>query len=351
MADRPHPGTLLRRLVSAFLVVSLISLAVLFVGTVLPHLPNGHLDPHDPVSLAWLLVATAIAVCTAVVLSLVIARRLTRPLAGYIETARRFAEGDHSARPEDLGPVELAELASALVDAADHVERSELARRQLTADIAHELRTPLTALQAGLEELRDGLAPADQETLAALHDQATRLGRIVSDLSELAAAESTGVQVELVDVDLAEVASLALAAREGSLRSAGLQVGADLQPGIVVRADPDRLHQIIGNLLANAQLYCRIGDRVSIQVRGDAGDGLLEVSDTGPGFRPEELPLVFDRTWRGRSADGTRGSGLGLPIVRALTTAMGGSVAVHSIQGSGTTISIRLPRVAESRAR
>jgi two-component system sensor histidine kinase BaeS len=333
MPEGGQLGSLGRRLAWAFLSVSLVSLGMLFIGTVVPHLPSGHVDPHDPVSLVWLLVATVIAVLTAILLSLGIARRLIRPVEGYIETARRFADGDHAARPDDLGPPEFQELALAL------------ARRQLTDDIAHELRTPLTALQAGLEELRDGLIAPDHETLAALHDQATRLGRVVNDLADLSAAESSRVEVELREVDLAHVAALALGAREGLLVAAGLTVARDMAPQVVVRADPDRLHQVVGNLLANAAAYCRRGDVVTVRVRADGGYGVLEVSDTGPGFPADELPNVFDRAWRGRAADGTRGSGLGLPIVQALVRAQGGTVEVDSTEGHGSLFRIRLLRV------
>ena len=324
--------------------VSAVSLVVLFVGTVVPHLVADPPHADDAVSVPWLMAATALSLLTAVVVSTVMAIRLTRPIDGYIDTARRFAAGDHSARPADLGPPEFADLTLALSAAAEEIERSEGARRQLTTDIAHELRTPLTALQAGLEELRDGLIPADPATLAALHDQATRLGRIVNDLAELSAAESPGVQLQLSVVDLANVATLALAARRGSLEAAGLVVEEDIDAGTEVIADADRMHQVVGNLLANTVLYCRRGDQVFVRVHVDGGYGVLEVSDTGPGFRAEELPYVFERSWRGVSADGTRGSGLGLPIVRALVQAQDGTVQVHSVQGNGATFSVRLPR-------
>ena len=343
MAEPERSSALRRRLVAAFMLVSLLSLAVLFVGTVVPHLPDRHLDPHDPVSLLWLLVATAIATVTAIGLSVVIADRLTRPVDGYIETARRFAAGDHSARPADLGPPEFAELATALVAAADEIERSETARRQLTDDIAHELRTPLAALQAGLEELRDGLVPADPEALSALHNQATRLGRIVNDLSDLAAAESSELHVTLDEVDLAAVAELALAAHASSMKSAGLLVVQDLQPGTRVIADAGRMHQVLGNLLANANLYCRRGDEVTVRVWAARDMGVLEVADNGPGFRADELPHIFNRAWRGTAATGTRGTGLGLPIVQALTVAQHGTLTVESVEGRGATISVSLP--------
>jgi signal transduction histidine kinase len=344
MADRWRLGLLARRLAGAMFLVSSISLIVLLIGTVAPHMvaEPPHLD--DAVSVPWLLAATSLAVLTSAVVSTVMAVRLTRPIDGYIDTARRFAAGDHSARPADLGPPEFADLTSALNAAADEIERAEGVRRALASDIAHELRTPLAALQAGLEELRDGLIPADPATLAALHDQAIRLGRIVNDLAYLSAAESSGLQLQLSVVDLADVATLALAARRRSMEAAGLVVEEDIDADTRVIADVDRMHQVVGNLLANTVQYCRRGDRVAVRVHLDDGYGVLEVSDTGPGFRAEELPYVFERAWRGVSADGTRGSGLGLPIVRALVQAQDGTVRVHSVQGVGSTFSVRLPR-------
>jgi two-component system sensor histidine kinase BaeS len=127
------------------------------------------------------------------------------------------------------------------------------------------------------------------------------------------------------------------------MESAGLLVERDVDHEVRIIADADRMHQVVGNLLANTVLYCRPGDRVRVRVGIDDGRGVLEVSDSGPGFRADELPHVFDRAWRGSSADGTRGSGLGLPIVRALVEAQGGKVRVRSEEGRGATISVRLP--------
>jgi two-component system OmpR family sensor kinase len=112
---------------------------------------------------------------------------------------------------------------------------------------------------------------------------------------------------------------------------------------VVVLGDVDRLHQVAGNLVANAGLYCRPGDEVAIRVRSEGAQGILEVADTGPGFTTEELRLAFDRSWRGTSAAGTQGSGLGLAIVRALVLAQGGTVDITSTVGGGATIRVRLP--------
>lgn len=345
MSESTRVRALSRRLTMAMLSVALISLGVLFVGTVIPHVASGHSDPHDPVSLVWLLAATVLGGLTAVVLSVVAARRVTDPIDGFIGAVQAFAAGDHGARPTDLGPPELRDLTGALIAAADEVERAEAARRQLTSDIAHELRTPLSALQAGLEELRDGLVPADSETLSALHDQATRLTRIVNDLSALAAAESATLELHVQPTDLGRIAALSLAAHEGSLLAAGLHVVRDLEPGVVVAADPDRVHQMAGNLVTNAERYCRRGDTVAVRVARQGRSGVLEVSDSGPGFAEEDVPHVFERAWRGANAAGTQGSGLGLPIVAALARAQEGSVQLSSTPGGGATFTLHLPLV------
>ncbi len=330
------------RLVIALLLTSLASLGVLAVGTVIPHFlaSQGHREAIEP---AWLVGATVLAVLTAVTVSFVVSLRLVAPLNATIDMARSFARGDTAARVPDSRRPELADLRAALNAAAAEVERSGRARRGLMDEIAHELRTPLTVLRAGLEELRDGLVPADHEVLSALHDQATRLSRLVEDLGQLSAAESVGLQLSLARVDLSHVAELAVAAREGSVAAAGLTVEADLPEVVLVMGDVDRLHQVVGNLLANSVLYCRPGDRISVRVRAEDATGVIEVADTGPGLTPDELDHAFDRAWRGGAARGTQGSGLGLAIVRTLVVAHGGVVTISSPPGAGTVVTVALP--------
>jgi two-component system, OmpR family, sensor histidine kinase BaeS len=302
------------------------------------------------VAWSWVLGAAAVALAVALVVSAYVARRLTRPLLVLTSAARRFAAGDRGARAGTGGPGELGELAAAFDSMADEVVRAEQVRRSLAADVAHELRTPLAALQAGLEELRDGLRTPDAERLASLHDQALRLGRTVADLAELSAAESAALSLRATDTDLAAVAHTALAAYRPRLDAAGLRVDANLADPVPVHADPDRLHQVVTNLLANAARYCHRNDRVNVRAYTTDGSAVLEVADSGPGIPVGELPHVFDRLWRGHRAHSVAGSGIGLAVVRELVTAHGGTVAVSSPAGGGTAITIRLPRTGRTGA-
>jgi two-component system sensor histidine kinase BaeS len=291
----------------------------------------------------WIAVAAVVALMVALLASWVVTRLLTRPIAAMTSATRAFTAGDRQARAEVHGPGELGDLARAFDSMADTVARSERDRRNLTADVAHELRTPLAALQAGLEELRDGLVEPTPERLAGLHDQSLRLGRLVSDLAELSAAEASGVSPQRTVVDLAQVARDELAARDSHLRAAGLVVGSRLDGPVLVRADADRLHQAVGNLLANAARYCRPGDEVSVVVRAEDGAAVLDVIDSGPGIPADELTHIFDRLWRGRAARQVAGSGIGLAVAREIVVAHGGAIEAASPEGAGTTITIRLP--------
>lgn len=296
----------------------------------------------------WVAIAAVVALVIAAVASWIVTRMLTRPVRTITAAARRFSAGDRQARAELSGPGEIGELAETFDAMAESVWRSERERQTMTADVAHELRTPLAALQAGLEELRDGLVDPVPDRLARLHDQSLRLGRVVNDLAELSAVESAQVTVTQ-DLDLAKLARDEIAGHAPQMRAAGLVIAAQVEELVTVRGDPDRLHQALGNVLSNATRYCRAGDRVEVAVRIDGRQAVLEVIDTGPGIPPDELAHVFDRLWRGRAAREVAGSGIGLAVTRQVITAHGGTVEAASAPPGGTTITIRLPRVEDSR--
>ena len=331
------------------------------VGSVTVAFPTMGDRPGRPVAWAWILVAALAALAAAVVAGWLVVRQLTRPVAALTDAAHSFAAGDRDTVVRERGIGELGTLADAFEQAVAAVRRAEAGRSQMAADVAHELRTPLAALQAGLEELRDGLAPADAAALARLHDQALRVGRIVGDLDALFAAEGSVREVRREPVDLAEVATREVEARSAQLRGADLDVQVDAPVPVVVLGDRERLHQVVGNLLQNCVQHCRSGDAVIVTVRGTglgprpgstageppAGRAELVVADSGPGIVAEDLPHVFERFWRGPGQDATSGSGLGLAVVHSLVRAQRGEVAVDSDGRSGTTVTVSLPLAAQ----
>lgn len=288
----------------------------------------------------WILIAAALAVSVAAVAGAWAARSITRPINRLTEAAAAFAAGDRQARANINSPGEIGELARTFDNAAETVASEERARRNLSADVAHELRTPLTAMLAGLEEVRDGYVPADEATLTGLHDQALRLQRVVNDLADLAAAEAPS-PTRLTEVDLGLLAAESARSRGAQLRAAGVQLSTQTSSPVWVTGDPDRIDQIIGNLLSNAARYCPQGSSVVVRTYPRAGSGVLEVQDTGPGVAADDLPRLFDRFWRGSRASG--GSGIGLAIVAELVRAQHGTVVAESDGSSGLLVRVTLP--------
>lgn len=308
-------------------------------------------DTGWPISWPWVLAAALAALALALAVSWYVTRRVTRPIMRVARAAETIAAGNRSARARLSAPGELGELARCFDTMAEDLERAERSRRNLAADVAHELRTPLAALQAGLEELRDGYAKPDVERLAALHDQTLRLGRIVGDLAELSEAESGALSLHPTPLDVNKLVEDAVAQREPQLRAAGLAVHTRLYSGpLTVLGDADRLHQALGNLLSNTARYCRPGDTVTITTARQAGGVRLELADTGPGIAPQELPRIFDRLWRGSAGRAVGGTGIGLAVVKELIVAHGGTVTAESEPGQGTRFIVRLPPADLSRA-
>ncbi len=293
-----------------------------------------------------LLLAGVLAGTVSILLGLGLSRGLTAPLARLTAAARRIAGGDLSQRVPETGSTEMAALGQAFNLMAANLEKAEELRRNLVADVAHELRTPLSVLQGNLRAILDGVYPLEQAEIAALYDETRLLSRLVDDLRELAQAEAGQLRLNLQPTDAAKVIqatastfALAAEAREISLV---LQVADDLPP---VLADPDRLAQVLRNLLSNALRHTPPGGQISISARAAEGTVEIAVADTGEGIRPEDLPHVFDRFWRAdRSrARETGGSGLGLAIARHLVQAHGGEMGVESKVGQGSRFWFSLP--------
>jgi two-component system sensor histidine kinase BaeS len=279
--------------------------------------------------------ATVVAVLASVGLAIVLARMLAKPLAEIGGAARRIADGDYAARVPREGPEEVASLADSFNQMAASLERQEEMRRDFIANAAHELRTPLTNLQGYLEALRDGVITADRATYESLHEEADRLVRLSRSLDALAEGDAGASPPHLVDLDLAMAIRSAMDLAAPSAERAGLRLESDMPTAVPARADPDRLAQVLANLLTNAVHYTPAGGSITVRAERRPGDVLVSVSNTGDGIPAEDLDRVFERFYRvEKSRDRARGgAGIGLAIVKQLVESFGGRVGAESRDG------------------
>jgi signal transduction histidine kinase len=308
-----------------------------------------------------LIIAGVAAGVVAFLISLFVSRRITAPLEELTDAAADVATGDYAVRVAPRGNDEVGALATAFNSMADRLARDEQWRRDMTADLSHELRTPLATIQTRIEALEDGVLPATPENLRVIGAEVERLGRLLGALRNLNELESEDLDIEHEPVDLAEVAADAAARAETAYMAKGVELHSALSP-VTVRADRDRLLQVLGNLLDNALKFTPAGGRVDLiagegaaptpdeaddmTCRGFSAGGarwaVLTVSDNGTGIDPVDLPFVFDRFYRSRSARTTQGVGLGLAIARGLVEAQGG--AIEAANGpQGAVFTVRLP--------
>lgn len=281
--------------------------------------------------------------------------RLIDPLRETMKAASSLAEGDLSARVPVQGSPEFRHLARSFNKMAQSLETSDRQRRELLADVAHELRTPLTVIQGNLEGLRDGVYPAGPEQIDLLLDETQKLSRLVEDLRLLTLADAGQLPLDLQKLDVQQLLADLRDAFAPQAAEAGVTLQVEALPQTLhpLHADPQRLGQVLGNLMTNALRHTPPGGRVSLGAAPLGAEGKPEaieiwVADTGEGVPPEDLPRIFDRFWRGdraRARSAGAGSGLGLAIARSLVKLHGGRIWAESegVPGKGTTVFVVLP--------
>ena len=273
------------------------------------------------------------------------ARRLIAPVLRAAAAAKRMADGDYRERIAVRTNVrETDELIASVNHLGESLERQEALRRRLISDVAHELRTPLTTVGTHMEAMIDGVWEPTPERLQSCHEELLRLGALVSDMENLARIEGAP-KLSKRPVELRALADSALAGFQAQLLEKGLRAAADGGP-VEVPADPDRLRQVLINLIANAVKYTSAGGKIEIRIWEDGDRAGFTVSDTGCGISEGDLPHVFERFYR---ADQSRnrisgGSGIGLAIVRSIAEAHGGTASAESAPGKGSSFTVSLPK-------
>jgi histidine kinase len=301
-------------------------------------------------SLAFSLLA---AFLVAVIVSTIISRQIVTPVRRMMVASQRIAEGHYHERVElsethswhDLD--ELGRLAISFNQMAARLEQIEATRRELIGNVAHELRTPLTTIKGYLEGLMDGVVPVDNSTFQRIYHETERLQRLVQDLQELSRVEGGAVEMHFQPVAVTQLVNTAIARLSHQFEEKGVQLLTELPENLpTVRADEERIGQVLLNLLGNALQYTPSGGRVQVSAQQRGAEVHIIVTDTGIGIGAEHLPLIFTRFYR---VDRSRsrvsgGSGIGLTIARHLVEAHGGRIWAESAgPGTGSTFTFTLP--------
>ncbi len=320
------------------------------IGTVLPMDLSLSRNPLEAQYFARtnraLFIAALGAIAIALILGILFARTFSRPLREITVATKAMAGGNLRQQVPVRSQDELGLLAESFNQMSRDLDQANQLRRQMTADIAHDLRTPLSVITGYIEALRDGDLQPTPERFETMYDEAQQLKRLVDDLRTLSLADAGELPLNRQAVSIAAILSRGAAAHRHQAEQQQIvldQAVSDTLPDI--SADPERLVQVLGNLVSNALRFTPEGGKISLSAQSRGSDILIEVKDTGQGIPADELPHIFNRFYRvDKSRRQTGGeSGLGLAIAKAIVHAHGGTISAKSEVGRGTTFQILLP--------
>jgi signal transduction histidine kinase len=289
-----------------------------------------------------LAVCALVAILLALAMVQLLARGMTSPLREMAAAAQAMARGEHGRRVTASSRDEVGELARAFNTMAAELAEVDRLRRDLVANVSHELRTPITGLQATLENLVDGVEQPDPETLASMHRQVERLGRLVAQLLDLSRLEAQADPLHREEFPIGEL----LAAASANGHRGAARVVVDVQPpSLTAYGDRERIHQVVANLVENAVRHSPAGADVLIRAHRDREGIAIEVLDEGPGIPPAEAERVFDRFYRLDAARSSEdgGTGLGLAIARWIVDLHGGRIHADRRDPHGCRMVVVLP--------
>lgn len=294
-----------------------------------------------------LAIATTASVFAALLVSLFISRRIVAPVQTLNTASQHIADGQYNKRVDVVSSDELGQLAASFNQMASQLEEVESKRRQLIGDVTHELRTPLTSIKGYMEGLVDGVLPASPETYDQIHNEASRLARLVDDLQELSRVEANAFSLDIHPTDLSSLVGTILKRLSPQAMKKRIALRSNLPANLQhVLADEDRITQVLTNLAANALQYTPEDGTVTISAIQKDDEVIVSIKDSGIGIPPEHLENLFTRFYRvdkSRSRNAGGGSGIGLTIARHLVEAHGGRIWVESEgDGKGSTFSFSL---------
>lgn len=315
------------------------------LGTIVVARPRAVYSDTVRALLPPLVVAGLVSAGFALVVAGLLAGTITRPLRALAAKTRAFAAGDHAARVPLAGPREVRELGGAFNDMAGEIERARGSEQAFLADISHELRTPLTSIQGFAQAIVEGEADGDTVGHAAgiIHRESRRLARMVEGLLQVARLEAGTSDMARDAIDPAGLLRAAAGALEVQAREAGVQLDLAIEHLSAIVGDADRLSQLFINVLDNAMKHAPRGTAVAVTASRVDREIVVGVRDAGPGLPVGNADRLFERFYRGDSAQRPGGAGLGLAIANAIAQAHGGSIGARNAEGGGAEFVIHLP--------
>lgn len=292
-----------------------------------------------------ILLSGAAATVVALLLGILLARTISRPLQDLTQATHLVAEGDLNHEVPVRTQDEIGELAQSFNQMISRLAHANQLRRQMTADIAHDLRTPTSVIMGYTEALSDGKFQGTPEMFQIMHQEAQHLNHLIDDLRTLSLADAGELPLMKQQVEPGELLDRIAAAYQIQAQKQGVTLTIAPLPSLpTVEVDPDRMAQVLGNLVSNALRYTPVNGQITLAAENGSHQVVLKVQDTGSGITPEDLPNIFRRFYRGdKSRQQIGASGLGLAIARSIVEAHGGTIAAASTPGQGTTFFIKLP--------
>lgn len=277
--------------------------------------------------------------CAVTLFSIIFSRKLTEPIKKLDYAASAISAGDLKSRVEIAGSDEIKRLSETFNKMAENLEKQDLLRKKLISNVAHELRTPITVIKGEVEGMMDGLVPADKEHLLSLYEEINRIKKILDGIEDISQAEVSAMWIKKQKIHLKPFLKSIVERFSRIFIDKGINFEFINGEEIELNADPDRISQIVINLLSNALKATERGGNIWVKTGKHDSEVFIEIGDTGHGIKPDDLPYIFERFYK--VSEG--GLGLGLSIAKELAEAHGGRIVAKSTYGKGSSFTVFIP--------
>lgn len=282
----------------------------------------------------------------AIILGLIIAGSITKPLQRVIKAAALIAKGNYLDRIKEKSKItEINKLTATINDLADNLHKQEKLRKKLTADVAHELRTPLTTLETHMEAMIDGIWEPNTERIVSCHEEVTRINRLVGDLEKLARYDNENLVLDRSTFNLRGLLQVVLTNFQGNFQSKNIELSFTGED-VMLYADKDKITQVAVNLVSNALKYTLEGGIIEVKAFEEADNTGFLVKDNGIGISNDDLPFIFERFYRADKSRSrqTGGAGIGLAITKSIIDAHDGQISVTSTPNQGSEFKVTIKK-------